>query len=79
MPPIYCDLTTFVLHLTFNSISRGTLIYLRTSLSLSSSGIMLQCLWEWWMQIPAPFNMDKDCSIPKDGERLLGNLWFIAR
>lgn len=40
---------------------------------------MLQCLWEWWMPIPAPFDMDKDFSIPKDGERVLGNLWFIAR
>lgn len=41
---------------------------------------MLQRLWEWWMQIPAPFDIDMDFSIPKDGgERVLGNLWSIAR
>lgn len=67
-PPIYCDLTTLgtyseavVLHLTFNTISRGILICRRTPPPHhppSSSGITLQCLWEWWMQIPVPFNMD---------------------
>lgn len=88
-PPIYCDLTTLgtyseavVLHLTFNTISRGILICRRTppptTLSphpasrynvYGNGGCKFQFRLIWTL----------DCSIPKDGERVLGNLWFLSR